>query len=105
MLLRGGEIRVRIKTQTTRVFDGTEHHLAGQFDGYFKRITVVSCEEVADKTAQTKIVHDFRAEGVFYAEAIDVGQVTADRDLSMPVSASHQHRGQAVGSGCRILMT
>jgi hypothetical protein len=63
--LRGGEIRMRIKTQTARVLDGTEHHLASQFDGHLKRITVVSREEVADETAQAKIVQGFRADGVF----------------------------------------
>src|ERR1039458_644636 len=104
MLLGGGEVRVRVKAQTARVLDGTEHHLASQLDGHLKRITVESREEVADETAQAKIVHDFRAESVFHPEAVDVGQVAADRDLAVPMPASHQHRGQAVGPGCRILL-
>src|SRR5512146_2023646 len=104
MPLRGGEIRVRIKTQTARVLDGTEHHLASQLDRHCKRITVVSREEVADETTQTNIVHDLRAESVLYPQAVDVGQEAADRDLAMPVPASHQHRGQAIGPGSRILV-
>src|SRR5438876_4851384 len=104
MPLGGCEIRVRIKTQTARVLDRTKHHLASQFDGRLKRITVVSSEEVADETAQTKIVHNFRAEGVLHPEAVKVGQVAADRDLAVPVPASHQHRSQAIGPGCRILV-
>ena len=104
MPLGGSEVGVRVKTQTARVLNGTKHHLAGELDGRLKRITVVSGEEVADEPSQAKIVHDFRAEGVFYPQTVNVGEIAADRDLALPVLASDQHRDQAVGPRRRILV-
>ena len=92
------------KPRLTCVRNGTKHHLAGQLDGRLKRIAVVPREKVADEPPQTKIVHDFRAEGVFHPQTVNVGEIAADRDLAVPVLASDQHRDQAVGPRCRILV-
>ena len=58
---------------------------------------MVPREKVADEPPQTKIVHDFRAEGVFHPQTVNVGEIAADRDLAVPVPASDQHRDQAFG--------
>jgi hypothetical protein len=95
---------VRAETQTARILNRTKHHLAGELDRRLKRIAVVSGEEIADEPPQTKIVHDFRAEGIFHPQTVNVGEIAAHRDLAMPVPASDQHRHQAISPRCRILM-
>jgi hypothetical protein len=99
-----GEVRVRFEAQAPRVPHRAEHDLAGQVYGRLDRITVVGRKVPADETAQVTFVHEFRAEGVLHAEAVDIGKIAAGRDLTEPGSTGHQHRDQAFASPGRIVV-